>query len=260
MTNIRISSFVAGRSRKFLPGSPKSAAFTLDLIKTHGRLYYGYEKCIGKKNLKAAYWPAEKGWHTFALWAVTLLMVSISLASFSFDEPWGSRTLFIQCAILLGLYFPLSIYCIRQGLPDDFLALGITGEFTMQPWKIHGPILRLMWFHSYVTEREKINYDEIKRCIEFVDFINKDEPSWTSFFRHPLTLLLLGVGAYAYNAKLGQYLNSTAPEPEKFLKAFTSVIPVLGIALILYSWRHFGPERRWSFLRCLRWIELSMRP
>lgn len=255
MTNTRISGFAVGRLRKSLLLNPKhDAAFTLDLIKIHGRLYYGYEKCIGKKTLKAAYWPQEKGWYTFALWVVTIIL----LASPYFDGPW---VIFIQFAIVLGLYFPLSIYCIRQGLPDDLLAVGITGEFTMQPWKIHGPIIRLMWFHSYVTEREKISYDEIKKCLEFVDFISKDESSWTSYFRHPLIILLVGIVVYAFNAQIGKYLNSATPEAEKFFsKALTVVIQLLGLGLMLYSWRHSGPERRWSFLRCLRWIELSMRP
>jgi hypothetical protein len=237
------------------PPSPETELdFTLDVIQTHGRLFYAYQNCLGKRSLKAGYWPAQKGWYTLALWAVTL--TSIWTLPLYFNERWPLWAIFIQVAI----WCALGRYCHMQQLQDDLLALGIIGERTKQPWRLHDPLLRLMWFHSHVTEREKITHNQIKLCVEFADYVTKDAPpSSTSYFRHPLTLLIIGIGVYAFNSNLA--LHSTVADAEKiFSHTLKLVVQAIGFGMWLHAWRYIEPERRWSFLRCLRWLELSMRP
>jgi hypothetical protein len=230
---------------------------TLDVIQAHGKLYYAYQNCLRKRNLKAAYWPAQRRWYTLALWAVTLLLTLTVLLYF--NERWVLWATLIQVVI----WYPLARYCLMQQLQDDLLALGIIGERTKQPWKLHDSLLRLIWFHSYVTKQEKVTHDQIKRCVEFAECVSKDAPasSLAAYFRHPITLLIIGMGVFAFNSKLALHINSKGPEAEMFFTHTLEVImQTLGLGIWLHICWYFEPERQWSFLRCLRWLELSMRP
>jgi hypothetical protein len=235
-------------------------AFSLEVIQNHGKLFYAYQKCIGNRTLKAAYLPAQIRWYTVALWVVTLLPPAVLLVLNFSDWRWSWAAPFIQLAITTGLFFPLATFCLHRGLPEAYTAAGIKGDITMQPKQLHGPLIRLMWFYDLVSENTNITHQQIKMCIELVELRGKDSPpSPTSYFRHPLTLLVLGIVAFTLNAKISQWFQSAANAEMVLVTVGGLAAWILGLGGMLYSWRYSELEVRWSFLRALRWLELTMR-
>ena len=236
-------------------------ALSLELVQIHGQLFYAYQNCIGNRMLRAAYLPIRMRWYSFALWAVTILPPAVLITLLFLDWRFAWASPLIQLAITFCLFFPLAKFCIKKGLPNEYTAAGILGDKTLQPSQLHGPWIRLMWFHDLVSRHESISHRHVKMCIELVESINKDcPPSWTSYFRHPLPLLILGIVAYTLNAEISRLLKSAANVELVLTGVGIIAAWLLGLGWMLYSWRYSEAQTRWSFLRSLRWLELMMRP
>jgi hypothetical protein len=234
---------------------------SLDVIRTHGRLYFAYQKCVGTRTLKAAYLPPTMHWYNWALWIVTFLPPLILGILQYIGWHWAWTSPLIQSVVTLGIYVPLGRLCIRWGLPEDYASVGIIGDSTLQPKAIHGPIMRLKWFKDLVTAREELDHARIKRAIEFVELIGKDAPpSSTSYFRHPLPLAILGIVVVTVNYKITALVQSALNAGTVMATIGLIAAWALGLGWLLYSLRYSAPQDRWSFLRALRWLELSMRP
>jgi hypothetical protein len=261
MKKLNRSRHVSALPGQFRVNRKPRDALSLEAIQIHGTLFYAYQNCIGNRTLKAAYLPGRIHWYTMALWGVTVFPPVILIFLNFYDWRWAWAAPIIQIAITTGLFFPLAKFCIRRGLPDDYAAVGIEGNLTLQPKQLHGPLIRLVWFYNLVSGRTNITHQHVKTCIEFVELRAKDSPpSWTSYFRHPLPLLILGIVAYTLNAKIAQLFRSAADAEWVLVTVGVVAAWTLGLGGMLYSWRYSEPETRWSFLRSLRWLELLMRP
>lgn len=238
------------------------APITLETVQVHGRLYHAYLKSAGLRTLKAAFMPSPMKWYTYVLWAV-IAVPPILLQVWVFSEwKFAWLTPFIQGAIMYWVFAPFVNYCVRREMPCEYADVGITGSATTQPKYLHAALLRFKWFRDYVVQHEKITKDQIDRCIEFVELIEKDSPpSWTAYFRHPLPLLLLGIAVFSVNAKIANMIASSPIEFEKLsIVLGVALTWGLGMGWVLFSLRHARAESRWFFLRCLRWTSLSMHP
>ncbi|WP_312516814.1 hypothetical protein [Massilia sp.] len=235
---------------------------SLKAIATLGKLHYAYLNCIGNKTLKAAYLPQKIRWYTVALWATTIVpAVAIAVLQFFVDPDWGWLGMLAQVAIMLFLYFPLAKYCIRNGLPDEHRELGITGVNTSHSAKLHLPFLKLLFFRRHVMNELQVGHEEIKTSIEVLELSTKDSPpSWSTYFRHPVPLLLISSLVVLINSRVSTWINATQMQSQTFLAVGLSITWVLSIGFILFTWRYSELESRWNFLRTLRWLELTTRP
>jgi hypothetical protein len=261
MGKLNVQANLPGRLRQPRPIKRARSAFSLEAVRTHGRLFYAYQNCIGNRTLKAAYLPAQLRWYNVVLWAVTFLPPIILIPLGFLDWPWAWSTPFIQVVVTSCLFVPIAKMCLLRGLSDDYAAVGVQGELTQQPLRLHGPLVRLMWFHDLVAKQENISHQQVKMSIELLELSAKDSPpSWTSYFRHPLPLLILGIVVFSLNARISQLVQKAADAEGILVMVGIVVAWLLGTGWVLYSWRYSEPQSRWSFLRTLRWLELSMRP
>lgn len=94
-------------------------------VQLHGLLYYAYRHAVGWKLLKAGYWPDRKGWHTWALWGLTGVLLVMSFSPFCSVTSVARWAQVMVPVLMLCVYYPLAERSIRLGLSGNFACSGI---------------------------------------------------------------------------------------------------------------------------------------
>jgi len=234
----------------------------LKSVEMVGKLHHAFIHCIGNITLRAAYFPPMVRWYTIALWLATIVPPGAAWALQSLvGKDWDWVGLVLEVALMFGVLFPITKYCIRRGLPDEHRLLGITGKETSQDKSLHLPLLKLLFFKRYVRINLEINHEIIKRSIEFLELSTKDSPpALSTYFRHPVTLIVISSFVVIVNAKLSGWISATELDIQKFFAVGFLFAWILLLGLMAYSWKYSESQSRWTFLRTLRWLELTTRP
>ena len=234
----------------------------LEIVETLGMLNYAFLHCIGNRTLKVAYLPKTVRWYTIALWLATIAPPSAAIALQTlWGEEWGWLAIFVEAALMFCVLFPLAKYCIQRGLPNEHRILGITGTYTSHAKSLHLPLLKLLFFKRHIATRLELDHSSIKRCIEFLEVSTKDAPpSWSTYFRHPIPVLLISSFIVLVNVRLSSWINAPEIPTQTLFTVGLLLIWILGLGFMIFSWKYSDSETRWLFLRTLRWLELTMRP
>jgi hypothetical protein len=232
-------------------------------IRLHGLLLYAYRHATGWKLLKAAYWPdckGCKGWHTWALWGLTGVLLVMAFSPFYPIMAVARWAPFMVYVLMLFVYYPLFERSIRLGLSGDFARSGIVGEATQQPWRLRRTLLHYLWFADGVRQKINPSCKEIERCLAFIESNRKDKPpSWPSYFRHPLVVLIIGILVYVHNLKIADLISESFEDMYVVWWVFIYVLLLLIAGWFFYSVRYAGAEDDWRFERCVRWYLIDQQ-
>ncbi|HJT50639.1 MAG TPA: hypothetical protein VJ734_01715 [Nitrosospira sp.] len=81
------------------------------------------------------------------------------------------------------------------------------GEATQQPRRLARALLYYGWFANDVRQKINPSVTQIEHCLAFIENNRKDKPpSWTSYFRHPLVVLIIGIFLYALHLKIADLM------------------------------------------------------
>lgn len=234
----------------------------LEAVEIVGKLYHAFIHCIGNKTLKAAYFPPRIRWYTIALWLATIVPPGAAWAlQLAVGKNWEWVGLVLEVALMFCVFFPIARYCIRKGLPNEHRLLGITGKETSHGKSLHLPLLKLLFFKRYVRIKLDVNHETVTRSIEFLELINKDSPPpLSTYFRHPVPLIVISSFVVLINAKLSGWISNTELDIQNFFAMGLLFAWILLLGLMAFSWKYSESQSRWMFLRTLRWLELTMRP
>ena len=153
---------------------------------------------------------------------------------------------------MLGVYYPLAERSIRLGLSGDFTRSGIVGEATQQPRRLVLPLLIYGWFANDVRQKINPSVTQIERCLAFIENNRKDKPPpLTSYFRHPLVVLIIGLFIYTLNLTIADLMR--LEDWNVLGLVFICVLFLLVAGLVFYPLSYAGAEDDWRFGRYVRW-------
>lgn len=232
-------------------------------IQLHGLLLYAYCHATGWKLLKAGYWPDRWGLHTWALWVLTGALLGMAFSPLC-PVTWVAHWVPVMVYVLMPcVYYPLAEYSISQSLSSEFARSGIKGEATQQRWWLRRTVLHYLWFADDVRQKINPSRKEIERCLAFIESNRKDKPpSWTSFFRHPLVVLTIGLFFYAFHLQIAESMQHAKNFEEMNVilgEVFIVVLLLLALGWFFYSMFSNGPLDDWRFERCVRWYLIDQQ-
>lgn len=89
------------------------------------------------------------------------------------------------------LSFTLAELALQRGISRSFPEGSPVSNLSKQPWRLRRAIIRYVYFCEYLQKQGKLpTVQDIDDSLEFIEANrNGRPPSWTSFLRHPLTVM-----------------------------------------------------------------------
>jgi len=231
---------------------------TRSTIRLYGLLYYAYRHSVGTKMLKASYWPARIGWHTWLLWLTSLCVFTIPFGEFVIPYAWGKWYPIIAGAVILTFYFSLASLAIRRGLSREYLRSGILGKRTKQPIRLIRTLLHHIWFSELARKHIAPTKSEIERVLLLIDSSNGKPAVFAGFSRHPIVIFIIGTIGYALNLRFPIWIPTFSNEGQFFTVLILLITFILYTGFFFYSMQFTGAEDEWRFKRHLNWYLLEL--
>ncbi|MGB7196076.1 MAG: hypothetical protein WBD81_21685 [Collimonas pratensis] len=100
--------------------------------------------------------------------------------------------------------------------------------------------------------------------MDFIESNRKDlPPSWASYFRHPLVVLIIGIFLYTLNLKIADLMKQDSSVNFHGWSVPIVVLSCVVLALmagwLFYSTHYAGREDDWRFERCVRWYLIQQQ-
>lgn len=228
---------------------------TVHPVDCYGQLRFQFSRALkGSNLLKLAFMPKTAAANTYVLRLLMITLCAMIGATVIWNSPW----VFLATLVLEGAMIYVAELEMRRGVRNAFPSDDAVGNLDRQDWQLQRLIIRYVYFKRRLAlEGILPSRAQLSAALQMIEIERTGRPpAWTSVFRHPVFILLLGTVAYAFNTKIVGRADAVVNLPY-FWAVCCGAFVFAGMMVIAHGLRYAGASQQWQFECCLRWYMLE---